>query len=142
MLEGLDTQRTLLAVERLQAKLREKGDAANEEKLSLLRSVLQSPLFNQILNLQSSVQQLKDQVNITPSSVRSNIDLSQASGSPVTLASSPLNESYMIAQQNGIKEVDQEPPVQPGSPYVNGKQPNEEFEQILRKMSHGHQLNT
>lgn len=137
MLEGLDTQRTLLAVERLQAKLREKGDAANEEKLSLLRSVLQSPLFNQILNLQSSVQQLKDQVNITPSSVRSNIDLSQASGSPVTLASSPLNESYMIAQQNGIKEVDQEPPVQPGSPYVNGKQPNEEFEQILRKMSHG-----
>lgn len=75
-------------------------------------------------------------MNITPSSVRSNIDLSQASGSPVTLASSPLNESYMIAQQNGIKEVDQEPPVQPGSPYVNGKQPNEEFEQILRKMSH------
>ncbi|XP_072114120.1 multiple PDZ domain protein isoform X6 [Mobula birostris] len=61
MLEGLDIQRTLLAVERLQAKLREKGDAANEEKLSLLRSVLQSPLFNQILNLQSSVQQLKDQ---------------------------------------------------------------------------------
>ncbi|XP_078251922.1 multiple PDZ domain protein isoform X8 [Rhinoraja longicauda] len=137
MLEGLDTQRTLLALERLQAKLREKGDAANEEKLSLLRSVLQSPLFNQILNLQSSVQHLKDQVNITPSSVRSNIDLSQATGSPVTLASSPLNESYMIAQQNGIKEVDQEPPMQPGSPYVNGKRSNEEFEQILRKMSHG-----
>ncbi|XP_051875783.1 multiple PDZ domain protein isoform X3 [Pristis pectinata] len=137
MLEGLDTQRTLLAVERLQAKLREKGDAANEEKLSLLRSVLQSPLFNQILNLQSSVQQLKDQVNVTPSSVRSNIDLSQATGSSVPLASSPLNESYMIAQQNGNKEVEQELPVQPGSPYVNGRRSSEEFEQILRKMSHG-----
>ncbi|XP_072904520.1 multiple PDZ domain protein isoform X8 [Hemitrygon akajei] len=137
MLEGLDIQRTLLAVERLQAKLREKGDAANEEKLSLLRSVLQSPLFNQILNLQSSVQQLKDQMNIAPSSVHSNIDLSQATGSPVSLASSPLNESYMIAQQNGDKETEQELSVQPGSPYVNGRQSNEEFEQILRKMSHG-----
>ncbi|XP_062905227.1 multiple PDZ domain protein isoform X8 [Mobula hypostoma] len=99
MLEGLDIQRTLLAVERLQAKLREKGDAANEEKLSLLRSVLQSPLFNQILNLQSSVQQLKD--------------------------------------QNGNKETEQELSIQPGSPYVNGRRSNEEFEQILRKMSHG-----
>ncbi|XP_062905228.1 multiple PDZ domain protein isoform X9 [Mobula hypostoma] len=137
MLEGLDIQRTLLAVERLQAKLREKGDAANEEKLSLLRSVLQSPLFNQILNLQSSVQQLKDQMNIAPSSVHSNIDLSQATGSPVSLASSPLNESYMIAQQNGNKETEQELSIQPGSPYVNGRRSNEEFEQILRKMSHG-----
>ncbi|XP_072114122.1 multiple PDZ domain protein isoform X8 [Mobula birostris] len=137
MLEGLDIQRTLLAVERLQAKLREKGDAANEEKLSLLRSVLQSPLFNQILNLQSSVQQLKDQMNIAPSSVHSNIDLSQATGSPVSLASSPLNESYMIAQQNGNKETEQELSIQPDSPYVNGRRSNEELEQILRKMSHG-----
>ncbi|XP_069777307.1 multiple PDZ domain protein isoform X3 [Narcine bancroftii] len=137
MLEGLDTQRTLLAVDRLQAKLREKGDVANEEKLSLLRSVLQSPLFNQILNLQSSVQQLKDQVNITPPSIRSNVELSQATGLPAILASSPLNESYMIAQQNGNKEIEQELPLQPASPYVNERRSNEEFEQILRKMSHG-----
>lgn len=34
-----------------------------EEKLSLLRSVLQSPLFHQILALQKSVQHLRDQVN-------------------------------------------------------------------------------
>lgn len=33
-----------------------------EEKLSLLRSVLQSPLFHQILALQKSVQHLRDQV--------------------------------------------------------------------------------
>ncbi|XP_067839769.1 multiple PDZ domain protein isoform X9 [Heptranchias perlo] len=138
MLEGIDTQRALQAVERLQAKLRERGDVANEEKLSLLRSVLQSPLFNQILNLQSSVQQLKDQVNIMPSSIHPSIDLSQAAGSPVTLISSPLNESYMIAQQNGSKEIELEPAMQqPGSSHVNGKQSNEEFEQTLRKMAHG-----
>ncbi|OWK01217.1 MPDZ, partial [Cervus elaphus hippelaphus] len=53
--------RALQAAERLQAKLRERGDAANEDKLNLLKSVLQSPLFSQILTLQTSIQQLKDQ---------------------------------------------------------------------------------
>uniref|UniRef100_A0A803WBZ4 Multiple PDZ domain protein n=1 Tax=Ficedula albicollis TaxID=59894 RepID=A0A803WBZ4_FICAL len=62
MLETIDTHRALQAMERLQAKLRDRGDIANEEKLSLLKSVLQSPLFNQILSLQTSVQQLRDQV--------------------------------------------------------------------------------
>lgn len=57
-----DTHRALQAVERLQVKLRERGDTANEEKLSLLKSVLQSPLFNQILNLQASLPQPRDQV--------------------------------------------------------------------------------
>ncbi|XP_077400242.1 multiple PDZ domain protein isoform X2 [Vanacampus margaritifer] len=61
MIETMDTQRALQAVERLQAKLKERGEVPTEEKLSLLKSVLQSPLFHQILALQKSVQQLKDQ---------------------------------------------------------------------------------
>jgi hypothetical protein len=52
----------LQAVERLQAKLKDRGEVPTEEKLSLLKSVLQSPLFHQILALQKSVQLLKDQV--------------------------------------------------------------------------------
>lgn len=59
-------------MERLQEKLRDRGDIANEEKLSLLKSVLQSPLFNQILNLQTSVQQLRDQVGKAASQVQEN----------------------------------------------------------------------
>uniref|UniRef100_A0A4W6EBV0 Multiple PDZ domain crumbs cell polarity complex component n=1 Tax=Lates calcarifer TaxID=8187 RepID=A0A4W6EBV0_LATCA len=55
--------RALQAVERLQAKLKERGEVPTEEKLSLLKSVLQSPLFHQILALQKSVQHLRDQVN-------------------------------------------------------------------------------
>lgn len=58
-----DTQRALQAVERLQAKLKERGEVPTEEKLSLLKSVLQSPLFHQILALQKSVQHLREQVN-------------------------------------------------------------------------------
>lgn len=58
-----DTQRCLQAVERLQARLKERGgDVPSDEKLNLLKSVLQSPLFHQILALQKSVQHLKEQV--------------------------------------------------------------------------------
>ncbi|XP_028832481.1 multiple PDZ domain protein isoform X2 [Denticeps clupeoides] len=53
----MDTQRVLEAVERLQARLKERGDLPTEEKLSLLKSVLQSPLFHQILLLQEADQQ-------------------------------------------------------------------------------------
>lgn len=50
-------------MERLQARLKEKGgDVPSDEKLNLLKSVLQSPLFHQILALQKSVQHLKEQV--------------------------------------------------------------------------------
>uniref|UniRef100_A0A3Q4I3A0 Multiple PDZ domain crumbs cell polarity complex component n=1 Tax=Neolamprologus brichardi TaxID=32507 RepID=A0A3Q4I3A0_NEOBR len=66
MIETMDTQRALQAVERLQAKLKERGEVPTEEKLSLLKSVLQSPLFHQILALQKSVQHLRDQVNPKP----------------------------------------------------------------------------
>ncbi|XP_068615277.1 multiple PDZ domain protein-like [Brachionichthys hirsutus] len=48
----MDTQCALEAVERLQAKLRERGEAPTQEKLMLLKTVLQSPLFHHILNLQ------------------------------------------------------------------------------------------
>ncbi|XP_049328589.1 multiple PDZ domain protein [Astyanax mexicanus] len=50
----MDTQRALLAVERLQERLKQRGDLPTEEKLSLLKSVLQSPLFHQILIMQDS----------------------------------------------------------------------------------------
>lgn len=63
LLFGLDKNRAVQAAGACRPKtLRERGDAANEDKLNLLKSVLQSPLFSQILNLQTSIQQLKDQV--------------------------------------------------------------------------------
>lgn len=49
-----DAQRALEAVERLQAKLKERGEAPTREKLSLLKTVLQSPLFHHILSLQQA----------------------------------------------------------------------------------------
>uniref|UniRef100_A0A8C7RQQ3 Multiple PDZ domain crumbs cell polarity complex component n=1 Tax=Oncorhynchus mykiss TaxID=8022 RepID=A0A8C7RQQ3_ONCMY len=99
----------LQAVERLQAKLKDRGEVPTEEKLSLLKSVLQSPLFHQILALQKSVQLLKDQVG-------------------------KISECYTSAQANGGHLAYPEAST---STQVNGKQSPEDFEHIIRSMAQG-----
>ncbi|KFW69945.1 Multiple PDZ domain protein, partial [Pygoscelis adeliae] len=135
------THRALQAMERLQAKLRDRGDIANEEKLSLLKSVLQSPLFNQILNLQTSVQQLRDQVNITPS-IHSTGEFPQLLHHGVNVGSLPHNESYLLAQQNGSPANVLEASVRPITPQINGKSSSDDFEQLIRNMSQGRLVET
>ncbi|XP_039766672.1 multiple PDZ domain protein isoform X19 [Ornithorhynchus anatinus] len=133
MLETIDTHRALQAVERLQTKLRDRGDIANEEKLSLLKSVLQSPLFSQILNLQSSFQLLRDQVNTTPSTA----ELAQLSH--IGTGVSPThNESYSLARNNGNPETS----VVPSLPQNNGRPSCDEFEQLIENMSQGRHVET
>uniref|UniRef100_A0A8B9CMA8 Multiple PDZ domain protein n=1 Tax=Anser brachyrhynchus TaxID=132585 RepID=A0A8B9CMA8_9AVES len=130
MLETIDTHRALQAVERLQAKLRDRGDVANEEKLSLLKSVLQSPLFNQILNLQTSVQQLRDQVG------------KALLHHGVNVGSLPHNESYLLAQQNGSPTNVLEASMRSITPQINGKSSSDDFEQLIRSMSQGRLVET
>ncbi|NWH37060.1 MPDZ protein, partial [Chloropsis hardwickii] len=141
MIIATDTHRALQAMERLQAKLRDRGDIANEEKLSLLKSVLQSPLFNQILSLQTSVQQLRDQVNITPS-VHSSGEFPQLLHHGVNVGSLPLNESYLLAQQNGNPANVLETSMRSITPQINGKFSSDEFEQLIRNMSQGRLVET
>ncbi|XP_029522725.2 multiple PDZ domain protein-like isoform X5 [Oncorhynchus nerka] len=117
MIETMDTQRALQAVERLQAKLKERGEVPTEEKLSLLKSVLQSPLFHQILALQKSVQLLKDQ-----------------GGGVTATFGDDLSECYTTAHANGSH------PAYPESStgtQINGKPSPEEFEHIIRSMAQG-----
>ncbi|KAM6187314.1 multiple PDZ domain protein isoform 3-T3 [Sarcoramphus papa] len=141
MIIATDTHRALQAMERLQAKLRDRGDVANEEKLSLLKSVLQSPLFNQILNLQTSVQQLRDQVNITPS-IHSTGEFPQLLHHGVNVGSLPHNESYLLAQQNGSPANMLEASMRSTTPQINGKSSNDDFEQLIRNMSQGRLVET
>ncbi|NXA12391.1 MPDZ protein, partial [Sapayoa aenigma] len=141
MIITTDTHRALQAMERLQTKLRDRGDVANEEKLSLLKSVLQSPLFNQILNLQTSVQQLRDQVNITPS-IHSTDEFPQLLHHGVNVGSLPLNESYLLAQQNGSPANVLEASMRSITPQINGKSCSDDFEQLMRSMSQGRLIET
>ncbi|XP_063036746.1 multiple PDZ domain protein isoform X19 [Melospiza melodia melodia] len=141
MIIATDTHRALQAMERLQTKLRDRGDVANEEKLSLLKSVLQSPLFNQILSLQTSVQQLRDQVNITPS-IHSSGEFPQLLHHGVNMGSLPLNESYLLAQQNGNPANVLETSMRSITPQINGKFSSDDFEQLIRNMSQGRLVET
>ncbi|XP_054137577.1 multiple PDZ domain protein isoform X16 [Melozone crissalis] len=141
MIIAADTHRALQAMERLQTKLRDRGDIANEEKLSLLKSVLQSPLFNQILSLQTSVQQLRDQVNITPS-IHSSGEFPQLLHHGVNMGSLPLNESYLLAQQNGNPANVLETSMRSITPQINGKFSSDDFEQLIRNMSQGRLVET
>ncbi|NWV32231.1 MPDZ protein, partial [Grantiella picta] len=141
MIVATDTHRALQAMERLQAKLRDRGDIANEEKLSLLKSVLQSPLFNQILNLQTSVQQLRDQVTIT-SSINASSEFPQLLHHGVNMGSLPLNESYLLAQQNGSPANVLEASMRSITPQINGKFSSDDFEQLIRNMSQGRLVET
>ncbi|XP_042660451.1 multiple PDZ domain protein isoform X4 [Tyto alba] len=141
MLETIDTHRALQAMERLQAKLRDRGDIANEEKLSLFKSVLQSPLFNQILNLQTSIQQLRDQVNITPS-IHSTGEFPQLLHHGMNVGSLPHNESYLLAQQNGSPANVLEASMRSITSQINGKSSSDDFEQLVRNMSQGRLVET
>ncbi|XP_064295173.1 multiple PDZ domain protein isoform X25 [Phalacrocorax carbo] len=141
MIIATDTHRALQAMERLQAKLRDRGDIANEEKLSLLKSVLQSPLFNQILSLQTSVQQLRDQVNIMPS-IHSTGEFPQLLHHGVNVGSLPHNESSLLAQQNGSPANVLEVSMRSITPQLNGKTSTEDFEQLIRNMSQGRLVET
>ncbi|XP_061566606.1 multiple PDZ domain protein isoform X3 [Cololabis saira] len=116
MIETMDTQRALQAVERLQAKLKERGEVPTEEKLSLLKSVLQSPLFHQILALQKSVQHHKDQGNVSSPRGSDHGDVSTAvkpNGSHVSYADISA------------------------AAHINGKTSSEELEHILHSMAQG-----
>ncbi|XP_060720245.1 multiple PDZ domain protein isoform X1 [Tachysurus vachellii] len=114
MIETIDTQRCLQAVERLQARLKERGgDVPSEEKLSLLKSVLQSPLFHQILALQKSVQHLQEQ----PSCVNSDYNGGYVVSAQINGPTSSEEHEHIIrtmAQGRYVTHVDLVKPVSGG----------------------------
>ncbi|XP_034532120.1 multiple PDZ domain protein isoform X4 [Notolabrus celidotus] len=116
MIETMDTQRALQAVERLQAKLKERGEVPTEEKLNLLKSVLQSPLFHQILALQKSVQHLRDQ------------------GTGPVSHGSDIGDHVAAVKPNGghVSYSDS-----PAGTQINGKTGSEEFDHIIQSMAQG-----
>ncbi|XP_075416035.1 multiple PDZ domain protein isoform X6 [Tenrec ecaudatus] len=132
MLEAIDKNRALQAAERLQAKLRERGDVANEDKLSLLKSVLQSPLFSQILSLQTSVQHLQDQVS-TATSTTSNADYGQIPHLCPPVVPPPQDESCVVSPNHGHVEAS----TGAATPHIHGKPAGDDFDQLLRSMAQG-----
>ncbi|XP_016391188.1 multiple PDZ domain protein [Sinocyclocheilus rhinocerous] len=109
MIEATDTQRCLQAVERLQSRLKEKGaDVPAEEKLNLLKAVLQSPLFHQILALQKSVQHLKEHACRIQSTVTRGTAAAATPGFKVLAYCEQPTARWNVAYSDGkLKEGDQ-----------------------------------
>ncbi|XP_034449156.1 multiple PDZ domain protein isoform X3 [Hippoglossus hippoglossus] len=98
-MEIMDTQHALEAVGRLQAKLKERGEAPTQEKLSLLKTVLQSPLFHHILSLQQAKRKpLAKQGKGISKSVSMNCG--PCPGVPVGLKTLCHSDSYTWAMEN------------------------------------------
>ncbi|XP_075037890.1 inaD-like protein isoform X2 [Mixophyes fleayi] len=73
----IDKQRALQITERLQRKLKDEGDLSHHESLCILRDTLASPLFNQILTVQQSIKQLKEQLNRMPADRNAEFDFTK-----------------------------------------------------------------
>eukprot|EP00064_Thunnus_orientalis_P019983 superscaffoldBa00005264_g20114 len=93
-----DTQRALEAVERLQAKLKERGEAPTQEKLSLLKTVLQSPLFHHILSLQQA--QLKPPAKGKGISKSVSMNCGPCQGIALDVKTLSHSDSYTWAMEN------------------------------------------
>ncbi|KAM6262663.1 inaD-like protein isoform 2-T2 [Porphyrio hochstetteri] len=110
-----DKQQVLQILDRLQAKLREKRDSQHNENLTALRNTLRSPLFNQILTLQQSIKQLKEQLNYMPPDRSVDFDFTKrgvlvfadksvATGSMYTPCSSPEPKAPTFTPNLGVNE--------------------------------------
>ncbi|XP_076196160.1 inaD-like protein isoform X3 [Aptenodytes patagonicus] len=110
-----DKQQVLQILDRLQAKLREKRDSQHNENLTVLRNTLRSPLFNQILTLQQSIKQLKEQLNYMPPDRSVDFDFTKrgllvfadksvAAGSMYTPCSSPEPKASTFTPNLGVNE--------------------------------------
>ncbi|NWX12719.1 INADL protein, partial [Aegotheles bennettii] len=112
---GADKQQVLQILDRLQAKLREKRDSQHNENLTVLRNTLRSPLFNQILTLQQSIKQLKEQLNYMPPDRSVEFDFTKrgllvfadksvAAGSVSTPCNSPEPKASTFTPNLGVNE--------------------------------------
>ncbi|NXN20821.1 INADL protein, partial [Nycticryphes semicollaris] len=112
---GADKQQVLQILDRLQAKLREKRDSQHNENLTVLRNTLRSPLFNQILTLQQSIKQLKEQLNYMPPDRSVDFDFTRrgllvfadksvAAGNTYVPCSSPEPKASTFIPNLGINE--------------------------------------
>ncbi|XP_064372363.1 inaD-like protein isoform X4 [Dromaius novaehollandiae] len=124
-----DKQQVLQILDRLQAKLREKRDAPHNENLTVLRNTLRSPLFNQILTLQQSIKQLKEQLNYMPPDCSVDFDFTKR-GLLVFADKSVANGSLRTPCDS---------PEPGASPFIPNLGVNE-FNAIIQQMAKGRQI--
>ncbi|XP_078525731.1 inaD-like protein isoform X2 [Lissotriton helveticus] len=132
---AMDTQQVLQITDRLQKKLREKGDTSQNEKFNILRDTLRSPLFNQILTVQQSIRQLKEQLNRMPSNRSAEFDFSKKG-----LLVFGTDQSTIKNLGNGNTYETFDKSTQSRVPLLNVQPEEDELDRILLRMAEGRQI--
>uniref|UniRef100_A0A8C5WLQ9 InaD-like protein n=1 Tax=Leptobrachium leishanense TaxID=445787 RepID=A0A8C5WLQ9_9ANUR len=130
---NLDKQEVLEIAERLHEKLKTKGDFTHGEKLLLLRDTLKSPLFNQILTVQQSIKQLKEQLNRMPADRSAEFDFTKKG-----LLVFEAGSSARLANKNTSLSFDNF--VSSRLPHIGPNSTDDEFSQNLQQMAKGRKI--
>ncbi|XP_069088646.1 inaD-like protein isoform X1 [Pleurodeles waltl] len=134
-LSAMDTQQMLQITDRLQKKLREKGDTSQNEKFNILRDTLRSPLFNQILTVQQSIRQLKEQLNRMPPDRSAEFDFSKKG---LLVFGTDQSTTSNLANGNSYGTFDKS--TQSRVPLLNVQPEESELARILQHMAKGRQI--
>uniref|UniRef100_A0A674KEN3 PATJ crumbs cell polarity complex component n=1 Tax=Terrapene triunguis TaxID=2587831 RepID=A0A674KEN3_9SAUR len=125
-----DKQQVLQILDRLQMKLRERGETSQNENLTILCNTLRSPLFNQILTLQQSIKQLKEQLNYMPSDRSVDFDFTKRGLLVFDADRSITNGNMYMAYNSSGPRVDP----------LNPKLGADEFNMMIQGMAKGRQI--
>uniref|UniRef100_A0A8C0QSN5 PATJ crumbs cell polarity complex component n=1 Tax=Chelonoidis abingdonii TaxID=106734 RepID=A0A8C0QSN5_CHEAB len=125
-----DKQQVLQILDRLQMKLRERGETSQNENLTILCNTLRSPLFNQILTLQQSIKQLKEQLNYMPSDRSVDFDFTKRGLLVFDADRSITNGNMYVAHNSSGPRVDP----------LNPKLGADEFNMMIQWMAKGRQI--
>ncbi|XP_051867604.1 inaD-like protein isoform X2 [Pristis pectinata] len=134
---AVDKQQVLQALARLQTRLRERGDSSQHEKLSIFRDTIESPLFNQIITLQRSIKQLKEQLNRMSRNASPNFDFSQT-GLLVFNAEHSFGNAALAEDAKLFPDV----PIydQPRPTRQTPERTQEEFDNVIQILAQGRQV--
>uniref|UniRef100_A0A8C8VQB2 PATJ crumbs cell polarity complex component n=1 Tax=Pelusios castaneus TaxID=367368 RepID=A0A8C8VQB2_9SAUR len=126
-----DKQQVLQILDRLQMKLHERGETSQNENLAILCNTLRSPLFNQILTLQQSIKQLKEQLNCMPSDRSVDFDFTKRGLLVFDADRSVANGNLYMAYNNSPL-----PRAAPLTPKLGA----DEFNIMIQQMAKGRQI--
>ncbi|XP_032884434.1 inaD-like protein isoform X4 [Amblyraja radiata] len=132
----VDKQQVLQALSRLQTRLRERGDSSQNEKLGIFRDTIESPLFNQIITLQHSIKQLKEQLNCMSTNASPNFDFSQE-GLLVFNAEQSMNNAVVAEDAKLFPDI----PFHGQSGLLQtSEKTKEEFDNVMQILAQGRQV--
>ncbi|XP_078485360.1 multiple PDZ domain protein [Ciona intestinalis] len=98
-----ELEKAALIIKRIQNQLKRQGDYSNDAELEAMKSLMESPLFKKMAQLQASIQQLKKEVKKDDFDI-DNVEFSHENGGLVVDGKEVENDGSMFNGRNGDLE--------------------------------------